>query len=526
MSRETPNYVRVVAAFCMLVFLADIALAAADLQATRLSGNLSFAGNDVDFSGVLWAGDKNFGLWKSLDNGTTFQPVYRIPGNFDINNPYSGLVWTVYVDSRGFIFVSAGGTNALYRSTNGGASFSQVLNTNGSRSESFYISMTEDNLGNLYTATYSIGYSVPQLLKSTNGGATWTRIGNFNSVMHFHTIKYNPSSGYLYVATGERYQPLTNFNDSEKVFRSKDNGATWNLIVDRSDSLGTVYLAMAFVGDYVYLGQDFPNRVCQIHRFLDNGSNIPFIPQVVYTPPDSFMPFMSGAYFNRTLVFGNCAEAQNGVTRTVASTDGVNWNIITSASVTPLDCRWNMFTVHPRSDTIYATLTSGYLYKIFDGPPVPTPRPTPSPTTNPTPSQTPQPTLTPTPTLVPSPTPIPSPTPTPEPTATPTPTPIPTLIENSVTIPQSTPVPQTTSKSVANKPLVPSTPKPTISPTVNSTAEPNQTTRPSVTIPEVGTPTAPTLFDWLIMVSVMVGGSLLSVSVLRKRLTKQYNGDL
>jgi hypothetical protein len=49
--------------------------------------------------------------------------------------------------------------------------------------------MTEDGLGNLYTVTYTIGFAQPIMLKSTNGGASWTKIGNF-SVVHFHTIKY------------------------------------------------------------------------------------------------------------------------------------------------------------------------------------------------------------------------------------------------------------------------------------------------------------------------------------------------
>ena len=111
--------------FALTVLLAcllytNTPLAKAEIQISPLSTISGFAGNDVDSQGVLWVGDKNFTLWKSLDNGVTYQQVYRLPGTFDSTNFYSGLVWNVFVDSRDRIFASAGGTGALFRSTNGG----------------------------------------------------------------------------------------------------------------------------------------------------------------------------------------------------------------------------------------------------------------------------------------------------------------------------------------------------------------------------------------------------------------------
>jgi hypothetical protein len=517
----------------------------AALQAAQIKTNLSFAGNDVDFNGVIWAGDKNFGLWKSTDNGASFQFVYRLPGAFDANNAYSGLVWNVFVDSRGFIFASAGGTNGLFRSTNGGASFSQVLNTNGSRSESFYISMTEDNAGSLYTVTYTDGSAKPQLLKSTNGGAGWTQIGTFD-ILHFHNIKFNPSNGYLYAVTGE-IPPFASYADGEKIFRSKDNGKTWSLVVDRNSGLGTVYLALTFAGSYVYVGQDYPTRNCQIHRFLDDGSSKPFTPQPVYTPPaEGAMPFMSGAYFNNTLVFGNCAEIQNGVTRVVASVDGVNWNVLASSNIAVSDDRWNMFTIHPRSGIIFATLKNGYAYQIKDGSstpnPTPTPTATPTPTPTPTIPPTPTPTATPKPTPPPTPTPSPSPsptatpistptlTPTPEPTATQTPTstPPPTATPTPSPTATPTPSPQATTSAVASKPTpTPTlTPKPTVTPTPTPTTVPieptqkvnqTQTSPPPLTPPQASGDAVVNLYELAIITSVVTAGSLLSVALIRKR---------
>jgi hypothetical protein len=502
------------------ILFASISTAKADFQALKLPSTLNFMGNDMDSNGVLWAGDKNFGLWKSTDRGASFQLVYTLPHDPPrSDNPYSGLVWNVFVDSRNYIFASGGGANnSLYRSTNGGASFGAVLNANDTNSQAFFIAMTEDNSGNLYVATYTIGTAIqPQILKSTNGGTTWTKITNF-SAFHFHNIKYNPYNGYLYVVTGERYGSLVNFNDSEKIFRSKDNGASWSLVVDRNDAIGTVYLAMAFVGNYVYVGQDYPSRTCQIQRFLDEGQAGLCTPQVVYTPPsDGCMPFISGVLFNGSLVFGNCAEIQNGTTRVVTSVDGLNWNVLASTNILSTELRWNVFTTHPRS-AIFTTLKGGFSYQILDMGPQPTPSSSPisSPTPTPTSTITPTPAASPTPTQTPTPTPTPSPTPTPQPTeiATPTPTETPTYTQSPITAP----TPQPTAKPIINKPTPTPTPTPTATPTPIPTHESTkQPATPTSTPTYISTNASSGLFfEIAIAASVIVGGTILSVTLLKK----------
>jgi hypothetical protein len=386
--------------------------AAAEIQVTPLA-NCSFAGNDVDSKGVLWAGDRNFGVWKSVDNGGSFQLVYRMPGTLEAGNDYSGLVWMVFVDSRDHIFVSAGGTGGLFRSVDGGASFKQVLSTNGTTNESFYLSMTEDDSGSLYAVTYTNGKAVPYMLKSVDGGASWVRVGNF-SIVHFHAVKFNPYNHYLYAIMGEGSTP-----DAARILRSKDGGASWSLVVKRNDAVGTVYLAMAFIGNYVYIGQDYPNRVCEIHRFYDDGSNNQFDTQKVYSPPnDGFMPFISATTLGDTIIFANCAENFNGISRVLTSVDGVNWTVIKNQTITNADNRWNFLTTHPRTGYVFGTIKTGESYRLNIAAPAATSSPNaerqvifnpPKPST-----------------VATTPTPHPAATHTPTPTPTPTSTPMPT----------------------------------------------------------------------------------------------------
>ena len=504
MNKKIDFLIVILAILSALFFYSNMSCARADFQITRLGSSLSITGNDVDSNGILWGGDKNFTLWKSLDNGATFQNVYTLPHEADQfhNNPYSGIVWNVFVDSKGYIFASGGGANnSLYRSINGGVSFTAVLNANDTSNKSFYISMTEDGLGNLYTVTYTIGNAQPLMFKSTNGGASWTKIGTF-SILHFHTVRFNPSNGYLYAVTGERNSTLSSCSDSEEIFRSKDNGSTWSLVVARNDAIGTVYLPMAFSGNYVYVGQDYPNRTCQIHRFYDDGGNSTFIPQVVYTPPsDGCMPFVSGTFFNNSLVFANSAEAQNGTARIVTSTDGSNWAVLNSSNVLSTDNRWNFLTLHPRSGMIFGTMKTGFTYQIKDVVPTVTPTPTPSPTSQPTPTPSPTPTET------------PSPTPQPTPTSSPNPTPSPT--------PQSTSIPtsNTPISSTAPKPKATPTPKPTPpQPTPTPKAPFMPTTTPSQT--DNSAHTIDMYSQAAIIATVVTGGTLLLTALLKRKQNK------
>ncbi len=513
------------AASLAVVFLcvlgALIPLAYAQIQINQL-GVSTFAGNDVDSKGILYVGDKNFNLYKSNDNGTTFSKIYTMPGTYDPSNPYSGMVWNVFVDSRNNIFASAGGTAGLFRSTNGGTTFSQVLKTNGTTLESFYISMTEDNSGNLYTVTYTNGIATPLILKSTDGGATWKIIAQF-SVIHYHAIKYNPSDGSLYLVTGEGTLP-----DCAKIFRSQDGGATWTTVVQRNDTLGTVYLAMAFSGRYVYIGQDYPDRICQIMRFYDDGSSNIITPQVVYTPPnDGYMPMISATTLANSLIFANTAEISNGIARIVCTTDGTTWTQLSSQSLSYItDNRWNLLTVHPRSTIIFGTMRPNEAYNIIDNPnPTPTPTPTPSPTSSPTPNPTPSrsPIPTATPTSTPSPTPKPpateTPTPPPTPTLTPTstPSPLPTTTETPSTIAYTTTQtqPKTTQKPSTNT----LTPPP--KPTTNATDDPLQVSTPALTPMTHNNLQTDKRFNNIVLILAVTGGTCATVAIAKKVQLKQ-----
>ena len=339
-------------------------------------------------NGTLFAGDNNYDLYRSDNNGTSFRLIHQFPQQSNPNSQVAGYVWTIFVDSRNYIFVSIPGTNRLYRSTNFGSSFTQVLNTNGTQNDGFYIALTEDSARNLYAATYdnSIYPQSPAVLKSTNGGASWSVIRTFGCV-HIHNVKFNPADGYLYVATSEWGQGYNN-TECERIFRSKDFGQTWSIVINRPAEIQgigtTVYFAILFNNSWVYLGTDQAFQPNWIDRFYDNGSNIAFTPQTVYNfPSDSNFPIISAVWLNKIMIFSSTAEFYAGTSRIVASEDGLNWQIITATAIPQSLHHTNILTSNPMGITFGSNGPRQTFAITENVQPQPTPTPTPSPTPTP-----------------------------------------------------------------------------------------------------------------------------------------------
>jgi hypothetical protein len=440
-------------------------------------------------NGTLFAGDNSYRLYRSDDNGLTFTFLYQFPTQPNSSSAVLGYVWMIFVDSRNTLFVSVPGTNRLYRSTNFGFSFSQVFNANGTANDGFYMAMTEDNYGGLYAATYcnSLAPQSPPLLKSNDGGVNWSILRRFSAI-HIHNVKFNPSNGYLYVATGEFTNGYNN-QECERVFRSKDFGQTWTTIINRPQEIQaegtTVYLTMLFWGNYVYLGSDQGYQSNWIDRIYDNGANTNCTPQRSYSfPTDGDFPTVSAVWLNDTMIFSSTAEFYAGTQRIVASADGETWTVLRQTSVAKIAHHANILTSNPLGAVFFSEgpeLT--FMITQSGSLPPATQQPTPTPTLQPTAPPTPTPTATPTPAPTPTITPTPTPTPTPQPTATPTPTPTPTPSPTETPTPAPTPTAtpnitpaptepaqvqqatHSTSRTPQPKPTQTPTPPPTPSPT-------------------------------------------------------------
>ena len=203
---------------------------------------------DPNNSSILYlaaTGDQatTYGLWKSTSGGTSWSQVtsfpavgdwVEVPGDFfNYNNTYQGL-WWVQFDKR---FVTSGVTQniyvgvatkngpTVYRSTNGGASFTATGATGLPTTEAADFHAVPGREGDIWLAGGATG-SAYGLWHSTDSGSTFTKLSN---------VSLADAVGFGMAATGQTYPALYiqgTVSTIRGYYRSTDAGATWVRIND------------------------------------------------------------------------------------------------------------------------------------------------------------------------------------------------------------------------------------------------------------------------------------------------------
>lgn len=213
-----------------------------DGMASQSIGALTFDLSDAS-SNTIWAGVGRYssfgqignartGLMRSTNGGLTWLAVdgggllrgKNISGIYANGNT---IVVSVNV-ADSFTFGNIG----IFRSTNGGASFTQISTGNGAATGlpggvSYDLVVDPVNPSTMYTSTVfsDLVGGLNGVYKSTNSGATWSRV----SSAAMNTLITNSTSN-LEMAAGrnnEVYAAVINAGAMAGLFRSPDNGVTW-----------------------------------------------------------------------------------------------------------------------------------------------------------------------------------------------------------------------------------------------------------------------------------------------------------
>ena len=162
--------------------------------------------------GRLWAGSTSGGLWSSEDINAE-DPEWAPADDFFANLSITCITQDTTTPANLYFgtgeygwFVSNGPRGlGIWKSTNGGTSWSQLASTATGTTFRYVLDMEVDRFGNLYATTWN------GLQRSTNDGASWTKVlglgtsgGNSDQAADLEIA----ANGDIYVSTGLKYENI------------------------------------------------------------------------------------------------------------------------------------------------------------------------------------------------------------------------------------------------------------------------------------------------------------------------------
>ncbi|MBS0010583.1 MAG: hypothetical protein KFF49_04195 [Bacteroidales bacterium] len=208
---------------------------------------------------AIWIGSASGGVWKSENEGTTFQPVFDdMPsaaiGDIAIDPSNPDIVWVGTGEAN--IFRSSNAGCGVFKTTDGGKTWKNMglentmtiarIRVHPKNSDIVYVAAT----GHEWTSNEERG-----LFKTTDGGRTWEKILYIDDMTGASDLVLDPRKpNTVYCTTWERMR--LKWNDprtyettrNSAVWKSTNGGRTWEKIVDglpQANKLGRIGIDIA-----------------------------------------------------------------------------------------------------------------------------------------------------------------------------------------------------------------------------------------------------------------------------------------
>ena len=224
------------------------------------------------------------GVWKTINNGTTWTPVFDREGSYSIGaialDPKNPLtVWVGTGENNSQRSVSYG--NGLYRSEDGGKTWKNVGLKASEHIGRIAIDPADSKI--VYVAAQGPLWGPGGdrgLFKTTDGGKNWKNILNISEHTGVTDIVIDPQNPEtLYAASYQRRRHMWTLIDGgpeSAIYKSTDAGATWNKLKAGlpTTELGRVGLAISPVNtNVIYATVEAADRKGGIFRSNDRGGS-------------------------------------------------------------------------------------------------------------------------------------------------------------------------------------------------------------------------------------------------------------
>jgi photosystem II stability/assembly factor-like uncharacterized protein len=223
-------------------------------------------------------------LWKTTNAGTTWKPIFDDQGSYSIGcvaidpkNPL--IVWLGTGENNSQRSVGYG--DGLYKSLDGGATWKKVGLENSEHIGEIVID--PDDADVVYVAAQGPLWSSGGdrgLYKTTDGGATWTRVLHVDEWTGVSDLEMDPRDHDVIYATtyqrARRVWTLVDGGPGSGIHKSTDGGKTWTKIVKGlpEGDLGRIGIALSPEDpDVVYALVEASRRTGGFYRSTDGGSH-------------------------------------------------------------------------------------------------------------------------------------------------------------------------------------------------------------------------------------------------------------
>lgn len=246
------------------------------------SGRVMTIAVDPANKAVVYIGAASGGVWKTVNGGASWQPVFDTQSSFSIgwvtiDPQHPNVVWVGTGERNAQRSVAYG--DGVYKSEDGGRSWTNVglkasehigrIVVSPKDSDTVYVAAQ----GPLWAAGGDRG-----LFKTSDGGKTWSQVLKISDNTGVTDVVVDPRDPQVVVASAwqrrRHFYTLVDGGPESAIHRSTDGGKTWTKVNTGlpSEELGRIGLAISPVNpDVLYANVEAANGKGGIFRSTDNG---------------------------------------------------------------------------------------------------------------------------------------------------------------------------------------------------------------------------------------------------------------